>query len=271
MAIQSLFGTSPEEIILARQREARQEQLLRNQQIAQQGAGFGPFRELYQAGLRFGDVASQAAMQRMFPTSADPMLKKATDIQSILTQYKDQDLTNSSVLSNIAKELAALGYSNEAVSVAQQAAARRKEELDVGFRQEQLDISRRGVEVQEGQLGVSKDRLKMDMENLVRQNKLTDAQITEINARIANLAADKYNFTPLRDALGNVSGVLAINKSNPNDIKTISVGGTTPAAPGAATDPAAAARAELERRNKASGRQSRSNTPPPELPEGVSP
>lgn len=234
MAIQSLFGTSPEEIILARQREARQEQLLRNQQIAQQGAGFGPFRELYQAGLRFGDVASQAAMQRMFPTSADPMLKKATDIQSILTQYKDQDLTNSSVLSNIAKELAAQGYSNEAVSVAQQAAARKKEELDVGLRQQQLDISRRGVAVQEGQLGVTKDRLKIDLDNLVRQNKLTDAQITEINARIANLASDKFNFTPLKDALGNVTGVLAINKSNPSDIKTISVGGATPAAaPGA--------------------------------------
>jgi hypothetical protein len=271
MAIQSLFGTSPEEIILARQREARQEQLLRNQQIAQQGAGFGPFRELYQAGLRFGDVASQAAMQRMFPSSADPMLKKATDIQSILTQYKDQDLTNSSVLSNIAKELAAQGYSNEAVSVAQQAAARRKEELDVGFREQQLDISRRGVEVQEGQLGVTKDRFKIDMDNLARQNKLTDAQIKEIDARIANLAADKFNFTPLKDALGNVTGVLAINKSNPSDIKTITISGTTPAAPGAATDPAAAARAELERRNKASGRQPRSSTASPELPEGVSP
>jgi len=236
MAIQSLFGTSPEEIILARQREARQEQLLRNQQIAQQGAGFGPFRELYQAGLRFGDVASQAAMQRMFPSSTDPMLKKATDIQSILTQYKDQVLTSSFVLSNIAKELAAQGYSNEAVSVAQQAAARRKEELDVGFRQQQLDISRRGVEVQEGQLGVTKDRLKFDLDNLARQNKLTDAQIKEIDARIDNLAADKFNFTPIKDAFGNVTGVLAINKSNPSDIKTINIAGATPSAPSTSKD-----------------------------------
>lgn len=122
MAITSLFGTSPAEIILAQQKEAQQEQLLRNQMIAQQGAEFGPFRGLYQAGLRFGDVGAQAMRQSLFPQQADPRLQKATDIQSVLTKYQGQDLTSGDVLGRISSDLANLGYTQEAFGLAQQAA-----------------------------------------------------------------------------------------------------------------------------------------------------
>lgn len=270
MAIQSLFGPSVADIQELRKQQAERE-------IAASGGEFGVFAPLYRAGSRFGRQAAEGINTLM--GAQDPMLKKAADIQSVLSKYQNEDLTSSSVLGNIARELAAIGYSNEAVGVAQQAAARRQQELETGFRQRQLDISERQAGVSERQVGVAEETLafnkdkftKIELPTLLRQNKITDAQVREIEARIANLAADKFNFTPIRDALGNVSGVLAINKSNPNDVKTINLGGTTPATPGVAADPAAAARAELERRNRASGRQPRSTTPPPELPEGVSP
>jgi len=121
MAIQSLFGTSPEEVILARQKEARQEQLLRNQQIAQQGSQFGVFAPLYQAGLRFGDIAGQAVSQGLFPGSADPILKKAVDVQSVLSRYQGQDLSDPTVLKGMSGELSKLGYANEAMMLSREA------------------------------------------------------------------------------------------------------------------------------------------------------
>ena len=95
MATQSLFGPSPAEIIFAQQKEAQQQNMLRNQQIAQQGSQFGVFAPLYQAGLRFGDVASQAAMQGLFPQQADPRLQEATAVQAVLSKYADQDQVQS--------------------------------------------------------------------------------------------------------------------------------------------------------------------------------
>lgn len=105
MAITSLFGPSPAEIILAQQKEADQEQLLRNQMIAQQGAEFGPFRGLYQAGLRFGDIGAQAMRQGLFPQQADPRLQEATAIQSVLAKYADQDQTDPNILAKIGRDL----------------------------------------------------------------------------------------------------------------------------------------------------------------------
>lgn len=233
MAIQSLFGPSIADIQEQRRRLAEQE-------IAASGGEFGVFAPLYRAGSRFGRQAAEGVSSLL--GAQDPMLKRATDIQSVLSKYQNEDLTNSVVLGNIAKELAGMGYSNEAVNVAQQAAARKQQETENAFRQRQLDISERGLGLQERGVAATEGRLEFDkkkftdieLPTLQRQNKITDAQVREIEARIANLASDKFNFTPLKDALGNVTGVLAINKSNPSDIKTINLSGTTPAAaPGA--------------------------------------
>lgn len=105
MAIESLFGPTPAQIVLAQQKEAQQEQLLRNQMIAQQGAEFGPFRGLYQAGLRFGDLGAQAFRQGLFPTQVDPRLQEATAVQSVLSKYADQDTSNPLTLEKISKDL----------------------------------------------------------------------------------------------------------------------------------------------------------------------
>jgi hypothetical protein len=156
MAIQSLFGTSPEEVILARQKEARQEQLLRNQQIAQQGSQFGVFAPLYQAGLRFGDIAGQAVSQGLFPGSADPILKKAVDVQSVLSRYQGQDLSDPTVLKGMSGELSKLGYANEAMMLSKEATtaerlarAEKREETKLDIQLAELGIKRRTLTRQE--------------------------------------------------------------------------------------------------------------------------
>jgi hypothetical protein len=117
----SLFGPTPAELIMAQQKEAQQMQMLRNQQIAQQGQQFGVFAPLYQAGLKFGDVGAQAAMQGLFPQQADPRLQQATAIQSVLAKYQGEDLSDPAVLSKIRQDL---------VSVAPEAALRLGKEIE---------------------------------------------------------------------------------------------------------------------------------------------
>jgi hypothetical protein len=101
----SLFGPTPAELIMAQQKEAQQMQMLRNQQMAQQGQQFGVFAPLYQAGLKLGDVGAQAAMQGLFPQQADPRLQQATAIQSVLAKYADEDQSDPEVLTKIGKDL----------------------------------------------------------------------------------------------------------------------------------------------------------------------
>ena len=127
MAIETLFGPS-----LADVQELRR--LQQEREIAGAGGQFGVFAPLYQAGLRFGNQAVQGVNTLM--GAQDPMLKKATDIQSILTQYQDQDLTDANVLKKISKDLSGKGYAAESLQLAQEAqqaatkqAALRKAEL----------------------------------------------------------------------------------------------------------------------------------------------
>lgn len=112
MAIESLFGGSIADVQELRRQQAEQG-------IAAAGQEFGAFRPLYQAGLRFGEQAA-TGINTLFGAQ-DPMLKKATDLNRILSQYQDQDLTNSSVLGNIARDLTKAGYAREAMATAQEA------------------------------------------------------------------------------------------------------------------------------------------------------
>ena len=178
MAIQSLFGPSPEEIILARQQQAQQQLAARNQMIAQQGSQFGVFAPLYQAGLRFGDVASQAANQYMFPNQRDPMLERATRIQDVISKYSDQDTTDPSVLKKMSGDFAAMGLTREALTLAQDAKkaeteAKRLgfEEKRVGLEEERVSLTKRQVlleEVNKDPYGSIQKALQMDEDDPTR-------------------------------------------------------------------------------------------------------
>ena len=152
MAIQSLFGPSPEEILLARQQQSQQQLAARNQMIAQQGREFGVFAPLYQAGLRFGDVASQAANQYMFPNQRDPMLERATRIQDVISKYSDQDTTDPSVLKKMSGDFAAMGLTREALTLAQDAKKAETEAKRLGFEEKRVGLEEERVSLTKRQV-----------------------------------------------------------------------------------------------------------------------
>lgn len=264
MSAQQMLQNDPE--YLARQLAQQEIQRYQNFQNPQLGLAAT-------SGAVLGRGLANLFGGRGFFEVSDPALRRVADTQRVFNEAMSSfDPANPAAsYESMARRFSELGFGQQAMMAAQEAAKYRQQERTEARAERGLGLQERGVLVQEGQLGVTKDRLKFDLDNLARQNRLTDAQIKEINARIENLAADKYSFNPIRDALGGVASIVAINKTNPSDVKVIPVTATTPGTPGAATDPAAAARAELERRNRASGRQPGSSTPPPELPQGVSP
>jgi len=254
---QSLLGIfqSPTQVEQAQQQrlfeQARQSAMMTPEQ---QGA-FIAARSGQMTGRLLSDVAGYE----------DPALKRARDLQGIANEVKasmsaEDQKDPAKVYAAMAKRASEMGYTQEAMMLADEATRRSLEER-------KMSISERAVKVQEEQVQVSKDKLKAELEDTARKNKFTDAQIREIDARIGNLNADKYSFQTVKDALGNITEIIAINKTNPSDVKNIKVaGGTAPSA----LDPAAAARAELEKRNK--GKKAPASTPSAPEPElGVSP
>lgn len=141
MAIQSLFGPSVTDIQELRRQQAERE-------IAGAGQEFGVFAPLYQAGLRFGGQAARGINTLM--GAQDPLLKKATDIQSVLSKYQGQDLTSSETLKNISGELAGLGYANESLMAAQEAqqAATRESALRKAATEERRALLSQAQELQ---------------------------------------------------------------------------------------------------------------------------
>ena len=109
MAITSLFGPTPQELIAAQMKEQEQMDLLRNQQIGQQGREFGVFAPLYQAGLKFGDLGARAVTRSLFPEVQNPQLQQAQTIQTVLQTYQGQNLGDPTVLQKIASDLFAAG------------------------------------------------------------------------------------------------------------------------------------------------------------------
>jgi hypothetical protein len=127
----SLFGPSPQEIMFARQQQMQEQQMMRQQQIAQQGQQFGIFAPLYQAGLQLGDLGTQAAMQSLFPTPADPALQRATAVKGVLAKYQGEDMQDPEVLTKIGKDL--MTISPEAGLRAAELATKLKKDVESPF------------------------------------------------------------------------------------------------------------------------------------------
>jgi hypothetical protein len=102
MAITSLFGPTPAQIEQARQ-------LQMDQQISGEGAELGPFRGLYQASRRLGSAGTQSLVSGLFPEAADPAMRQAQAVQLVQQKYQGQNLSDPSVLKNIASDLFSAG------------------------------------------------------------------------------------------------------------------------------------------------------------------
>lgn len=137
----SMFGMSPLDVVQQRIQEQEKMNMLRRQQRSQEGSQFGVFAPLYQAGLGFGDIAGQAITQGVFGQQQDPMLKKAVDIQSVLS---GRDVTKAEDLTAISKDLINLGYNAEGMQVAKQA-----RDIETGDLDRQIKLAQFGESMTE--------------------------------------------------------------------------------------------------------------------------
>lgn len=170
MAIESLFGPSLANIQELRQREAEKEILGAGQQ-------FGVFAPLYQAGLRFGNQAVQGINTLM--GVQDPLLKKATDMQSILGEYADKDLTDPKVLKDISGKLRQRGYVNESFQIASEA-------NKLAVQQEELGIKREDLATRRANAARDLRREQRDILKFVTDNpEAVGTEIQSLNASIA--------------------------------------------------------------------------------------
>ena len=242
---QSLFGSmfqSPEQV-----EQARQQRLFEQ---ARQSASLTPEQQMSFIGARSGQMTGG-----LLPGLAgyvDPELKKARDLQGIANEVKaslspEEQKNPATVYAAMARRASELGYTKEAMTLAAEANKYQVQERDFGLRE-------RAVGVQEEQNAISRARIEAEIEKEKRAAKLTDAQIREIDARIAALGDDKYTFQVIKGELGQPSQIVAINKKNPRDQQVITIGGAAgvgnPASglPGNLTP--AQINAELERRRK---------------------
>jgi hypothetical protein len=168
---------------------------------------------------------------RGFFETSDPALRKVSEVQSLYNeamQSFDPDRPDTSY-SALAKTLAERGYGREAALAAAEANKYRKDFAAEGR-------AERTTKVQEGQLELSKEKaaedrkiqlqkIEMELEREARLGKLNKAQIDQIYANINKEDADKYNITVAKDAFGDVTGVVVVNKKNPSEVKVISVPG----------------------------------------------
>jgi hypothetical protein len=191
---------------------------------------------------------------RGFFEVSDPALRKVSEVQSLYNEAMQSfDPTNPGTsYAQLATTLAQRGYGREAALAAAEANKYRKEAAAEGR-------AERTTKVQEGQLEVSRTRaegeaetraaqlkkIEAELEREKRLGKLTDAQIEQIYANIDRQDEDKYNIQVSKDPLGNVTAVVAVNKTNPSDFRVIPVQrgaaapGTTPAPAAAPAKPAA--------------------------------
>ena len=112
----SMFGMSPLDVMEQRIQQQAQENASRRAAQSAAGQSLGIFNPLYQAGLGFSDMAGQAA--RSLFGAQDPMLMKAAQIQQAMA---GKDMNKPEDMIAFSQELAKMGYTAEAMQVAQQA------------------------------------------------------------------------------------------------------------------------------------------------------
>lgn len=231
MSAQELLQSDPDYI---RRQMAQQEM----QRLNPTGSAAGAIGALFGRGL--GNIASG----RSFMDTGDAGLRRVSDVQRILSSVPFDPQNPAAYYEQVGRALQENGYGDLAPKALQEAAK-------LGMEAKKIGLQERQVATQEEQVNVSKEKLKYDVENLARQNKLTDAQIREIDARIANLGSDKYEFQQQKDSFGNLIGIIAINKKNPNDVKNIPVASQEAAGK---NDKYAGAREEYAKRKPAGAR-----------------
>jgi hypothetical protein len=143
----------------------------------------------------------------------DPRLQKQTKIQDAAeavrkagVDTKDPEATYRAFYDELAKR-GLYGEATALIPKIQEAAAKGRAE-----------------QREEKRIGLEERRINLQLQQEERAGRLTEAQIREINARINNVDKENYTFQVVKDAVGNITEIIAINKKNPADVKRIPVG-----------------------------------------------
>jgi hypothetical protein len=136
-----MFGMSPLDVMEQRIQQQTQENASRRAAQSAAGQSLGIFNPLYQAGLGFSDMAGQAA-RSLFGTQ-DPMLMKAAQIQQAMA---GRDMNKPEDMIAFSQELAKMGYTAEAMQVAQQARTAGLEERRLTTTEEDIKLRREAAE-----------------------------------------------------------------------------------------------------------------------------
>jgi hypothetical protein len=159
----------------------------------------------------------------------DPRLEQASAVQGIysaVAQMHPNDQTTPEFYRELANTFAAAGMNEQAMMSAQKA----NEAARIASAESRAE---RGVAIQEERLKIDKERLQADIAKEARQGRLTEAQIRQIDAQIANLGS-AYEYQVIKGPAGETTSILAINKKNPSDVRTINTtpdAAATPSAP----------------------------------------
>jgi len=161
----SMFGMSPLDILEQRIQQQEKSNQFRRAAQSQAGQSLGIFAPLYEAGLGFSDLAGQAS--RAVFGNQDPMLMKASQIQEAMA---GKDMNKPEDMASFARELAARGYTNEAIQIAQQARSMTTEDTKLGLQEREVAAREKSAEAAAGF-----DALNIITKDgrLVRMNKAT--------------------------------------------------------------------------------------------------
>jgi hypothetical protein len=174
----SLFGMSPLDVMERRIQQQAQDNASRRAAQSAAGQSLGIFNPLYQAGLGFSDMAGQAT--RGLFGAQDPMLMKAAQIQQAMS---GKDMNKPEDMLAFSQELAAMGYTAEAMQVAQQARA--------------IDTETFNRRIKLAEFGQSQDKKRKENVDYYKKNP------EQAEFRIAQLAetlsADPTNETALQE------------------------------------------------------------------------
>jgi hypothetical protein len=203
-------------------------QQVMQERLAQQQAMYASAQSPYERmGMALGNILGGALGVK------DPAMERASTTQSIYNAVlqNNPDTNSAEFYNELARTLAAAGLGAEANYALQEARKYQVQERELGLRERGVAATERQVEQAEERIGIEREKLKADLAREARQGLLTQAQIRQIDAQIANLGS-AYEYQVLKGPAGETTGILAINKKDPNDVKQIQLGETTaPVAP----------------------------------------
>lgn len=210
LSAQQILQSDPE--YLQRQLAAQEQQ-----RVNPTGSAAGALGALLGRGL------SNISQGKGFFQAPDYGLQRVAGVQGIMRSVQFDPNNPAEYYNQVGRALQEAGYADLAPMAFTEA-----RKLQVQDRE--LSMRERGVKQAEERIGIERERLKADLAKEERQGLLTKAQIRQIDAQIANLGS-AYEYQVLKGPAGETTGILAINKKDPNDVKQIQLGET--AAPAA--------------------------------------